>query len=301
MASNRNDDGFVLFSVLWIAGLLAVIATTFAISTRLHIKSQANLAQAYQAEVAADGLVRLIGYRLAQAQFSTGTASPVSLDGSLVSCALNPNAVENGRALISVQDQAGLIDLNQTSPRVLTEVLGRLGVAGADEVSQVIVDFRDQDESRYGGGGDEVSLVDGGPGNKNAAFQSADELAQAVPERLAKTAELAPFFTVYALQEGVDPTVAPAKLKAIVETASAPTAEGGRLPAARSPRKAFAIDVEALLPSGVVFRRLAVVSLLRLPNRPYALLEWRQAPNASDGKSAGLPSVACEAIGFSHG
>jgi len=32
--SRQDRDGFVLFSVIWIAGLLAVIATTFAISTR---------------------------------------------------------------------------------------------------------------------------------------------------------------------------------------------------------------------------------------------------------------------------
>lgn len=299
MAASRSDDGFVLFSVLWIAGLLAVIATTFAISTRLHIKSQANLAQAYQAEVAADGLARLVGYRLAWANLTDSTASPVPLDGKLVSCALGDAAAGRGRALIAVQDQAGLIDLNQTSPRVLTDVLGRLGVAGADEVSLAIVDFRDHDESLYGGGGDEVSLVDGGPGLKNAAFQSVDELAQAVPERLAKVADLVPFFTVYALQEGIDPAVAPAKLKPLVEPASASTGDGGRLPSTLSPRKAFAIDAEVTLPSGVTFRRMAVISLLRLPDRPYALLEWRQGDMPRGEIHFASPALGCGVVGSS--
>jgi type II secretory pathway component PulK len=88
MATSRNDndrDGFVLFSVIWIAGLLAVIATTFAISTRLHIKSQANLARSYQAEIVADGIAKLIAYRLAQTRLVDSTSFSLPMDGSLVS------------------------------------------------------------------------------------------------------------------------------------------------------------------------------------------------------------------------
>jgi hypothetical protein len=60
----KSDDGFVLFSVIWIAGLIAVVASTFAISVHLHVKSEANLAGSMEAELAADGLVRLIAFDL---------------------------------------------------------------------------------------------------------------------------------------------------------------------------------------------------------------------------------------------
>lgn len=295
-----DRDGFVLFSVIWIAGLLAVVATAFAISTRFHVKAQANLGQAYQAELVADGLVRLVSYQLAQTSLTDAASTPIPLNGSGVSCALSGSddrGAGAARVFVAVQDQAGLIDLNQTSPRVLTEVLGRLGVGTAEEVSQAIVDFRDQDGSQYDGGGEEVNLVEGGPGLKNAAFQSVAEIAQAVPERLARTSDLAPLFTVYALQEGVDPTVAPAKLKALLETVSAPAAEGGRLPTAPSPRKAFAVDVEVTLASGISFRRVAMITLLRLPDRPYALLEWRQGENARDKENVDPPGITCGKIG----
>lgn len=300
MPKRDREGGFVLFSVIWIAGLLAVLATTFAISVKIHIKSQAHLAQAYQAELAADGLARLVSYRLAQTQFADAASTAVPLNGRGVSCALAGNGspgAATARAIVAVQDQAGLVDLNQTSPRVLTEVLARLGVGAAEAVSQAIVDFRDLDGSQYDGGGEEVNLVEGGPGLKNAAFQSVAEIAQAVPERLARTSDLAPLFTVYALQEGVDPTVAPAKLKALLETVSAPAAEGGRLPTAPSPRKAFAVDVEVTLASGISFRRVAMITLLRLPDRPYALLEWRQGENARDKENVDPPGITCGKIG----
>ena len=227
MATSRNDrDGFVLFSVIWISGLLAVIATTFAISTRLHIKSQANLAQSYQAEVKADGIAKLIAFRLAQTRLVDNASFSLPMDGSLVSCALDNKT----RAFVSLQDQAGLIDLNQTSPAALTMILNQLGVPQAELIARALVDFRDQDQAAFEGTGEEVGLVAGGPGLKNAAFQSVDEIAQAIPDSMANLSELSSLFTVYSLQEGVDPTVAPQRLKAHLDTSGSSPAGRGRIP-----------------------------------------------------------------------
>lgn len=292
--SRPGKEGFVLFSVIWIAGLLAVISTTFAISARLHIKSQANLTQLQQAEALADGMIRTIGYRLAQFRSTETDVFPLPLNGMITSCALDGKA----QAIIAVQDQAGLIDLNQTSPAVLAQMLGRLGIAQAEQVSEALVDFRDQDETRFDGGGEEISLVANGPGLKNAAFQSVDEMAQAIPEDLANLSELQSLFTVYSLQQGIDPSVAPQKLKALVESADDSSAEGGRLPVALSSRKAFAIDVQVRLASGVAFRRIAIATLLRLPERPFAVLEWRQGENARDERDAVPIAVPCETLGI---
>ena len=64
---SKSNDGFVLFSVIWIAGLIAVVASTFAISVHLHVKSEANLGGSMEAELAADGLVRLVAFDLGSA------------------------------------------------------------------------------------------------------------------------------------------------------------------------------------------------------------------------------------------
>jgi type II secretory pathway component PulK len=296
MATSRNDrDGFVLFSVIWIAGLLAVIATTFAISIRLHIKSQANLAQSYQAEVAADGIAKLIAYSLAQTRLVDNASFSLPVDGSLISCAL----ADKAQADIALQDQGGLIDLNQTSPAVLAMILNQLGVPQAELIAEALVDFRDQDQTAFEGGGEEVSLVTGGPGLKNAAFQSVDEIAQAIPESMANLSALSSLFTVYSLQEGVDPSVAPQRLKALIGTSGSSAGGGGSIPTAFSPRTAFAIDIQVELATGVTFRRIAIVALLRLPDRPFAILEWRQGESARDEKDATPLNLPCESLGGS--
>ena len=190
-----------------------------------------------------------------------------------------------------------MIDLNRTSPAVLKAVLSRLGVLQAEPVANAIVDFRDQDESQFGGGGEEINLVANGPGLKNAAFQSVDELAQAVPENFADLSALQSLFTVYSLQDGIDPSVAPAQLKALVETSSSSGAEGSRPLATPSPRKAFSVDVQVKLGSGVSFRRLAMITLLRLPERPFAVLEWRQGGQVGAESQAAVLGLSCAALG----
>lgn len=293
MVPSRNArDGFVLFSVIWIAGLLAVIATTFAISIRLHIKSQANLAQGYQAEAEADGIAKLIGYRLAQARLMDASSSLLPLNGRPVSCDLAGKA----QASISLQDQAGLIDLNQTSPAALKTILGQLGIAQAEAIAQALVDYRDQDETVFDGSVDEVSLVTGGPGPKNEAFQSVDEIAQAIPKSMADLSELSPLLTVYSLQQGVDPSAAPPRLKAFLDASGTSPADGGRIPTALSPHKAFAVDVQVKLASGVTFRRTAIVTLLRLPERPFAILEWRQGEGILDKTQVVSLSRPCQEL-----
>lgn len=291
--SRHDRDGFVLFSVIWIAGLLAVIATTFAISTRLHVKSQANLAQSYQVEVEADGIVRLIGSRLAQARLADGTSFALPMDGRMVACDLDDKA----QVLVSLQDQAGLVDLNQTSPAALKAVFEKLGIQKGELIAKALVDFRDQDESAFEGSGDEVSLVPSGPGLKNAAFQSVDEIAQAVPESMADLSRISSLFTVYSLQGGVDPAVAPTQLKPLLDAAGASSLGEGHAPTAQSPRKTFAIDVQVRLASGLAFRRIAIVTLLGLPERPFAVLEWRQGERARGDKDVMPLNMACEGLG----
>lgn len=294
MLANRDGKGgFVLFSVIWIAGLLAVIATTFAISTRLHIKSQANLSRSYQAEVEADGIAKLIAYRLAQTRHIDNASFVMPMDGSFVTCALDNKA----QAVVALQDQAGLIDLNLTSAAALKMILNQLGAPQAELIAQALVDFRDQDQVAFEGSGEEVSLVAGGPGLKNAAYQSVGEIAQAIPDSMADLSELSSLFTVYSLQEGVDPSVAPRRLKAHLDTSGSAPAGEGRIPTALSPRKAFAIDVQVKLASGVTFRRIAVVTLLRLPDRPFAILEWRQGESAREEKDAMPLGMPCESLG----
>ena len=54
-----RERGFVLIAVLWIAGLLAVLAATFSLSVRTHVRIAANLTGSAAAEALADGGIAL--------------------------------------------------------------------------------------------------------------------------------------------------------------------------------------------------------------------------------------------------
>jgi hypothetical protein len=65
---NRNptpESGFILVSVIWIAGLLAVMAAAFTIGIRSYTLMGRNVIQGERAQAMADGMVRLAAYELA--------------------------------------------------------------------------------------------------------------------------------------------------------------------------------------------------------------------------------------------
>jgi general secretion pathway protein K len=264
-----------LISVLWIAGLLAAVAGAFAMAVQLHVKSEANLVGSMQAELAADGMVRLIAYRLASASFAEH-AGESSIDGKLAQCALG----ENSRAFISVQDQGGLVDLNRASLNTLGWIISNVTVQAGDNLSlaEAIADFRDSDIVHFGvvSSGGEESLVPGSPGMKNAPFQSVDEIEQVIPSRMADLAKLKRVLTVYSHEDGIDPDSAPAELNELIEL----NRNKGALPFAPSQHKTFAVDAEVTVADGSKFRRMAMVSLTREPQRPFVILEWRQMPGS---------------------
>src|SRR5438067_665675 len=105
MRRSKGNEGFVLVSVIWIAGLIAIVASTFAVAVGLHVKGEANLAGSMKAEFAADGLARLIAYRLASPPVAeAGPGMPA--DSEPVRCRLDGD----GSAIVAVQDQGGLLD-----------------------------------------------------------------------------------------------------------------------------------------------------------------------------------------------
>jgi general secretion pathway protein K len=285
----KSNEGFVLVSTIWIVGLLAVIASTFAIAVRLYVKGEANLIGSMEAELAADGLVRSIAYRIASASFAEAREIPV--DGSPLHCELG----ESRGAMVSVQDQGGLVDLNRASLNVLATLIEKAGKPGSDgkSLAEALADFRDSDSIRFGvtGGGQEQSLIATGPSMKNAPFQSVDEIDQVIPAEMADLGKLKRVFTVYSRQDGIDPDAAPAELKAMIDL----DRDKGRasIPLAPSQHKTFAIDAEVTGGDGSKFRRVAMVSILREPERPFAVLEWRQASGSIENSGMNSTDRPC--------
>jgi general secretion pathway protein K len=279
----KGEKGFVLFSVIWIAGLLAAVASTFAVAMTLYVKGQANLAGSAKAELAADGLVRSIAYELAGLSFADGVRVPI--DG-------RPSICRSGArsAVIAVQDQGGLIDLNRSSLALLSHLLERTAKPGVAAHA-----LAEADDIRYGAatGGAEISLVPGAPPPKNAPFQSVDEIEQVLPASMVDVEKLKPMFTVYSRQDGIDIDTAPSILKTTLGLDRG--SERSLVPLAPSQHKTFSVDAEVLTPDGSRFRRIAMIALTRDPRRPFAILEWRQGSGSIDEQNSGI-AQPCDVV-----
>jgi general secretion pathway protein K len=275
---SQADSGFILIVVLWIVGLVAAVALAFTLVVRSQSLSSANRAHSVRAEMAADGLARLVAYRLAAAP---APADAYPLDSSVRYCRWDDGAT----ASIAVQDAGGLVDLNTASPE-LVQMLFR-ATAGDQAIAAALFadlqDFRDADTVAHAGGSEPFNYPDRGYGPKNGPFAVPEELDQlpGVKEALFKT--LVPLTTTLSQQPGIDLSRAPAALLSLLGS----EAQQFQAP---SPGRMFRIDVLIELHNGIRFRRIAQVSLERQPDRPYVVLLWQRG--GDPGEVPPMPEAA---------
>ncbi len=283
----RQEDAFVLVSVIWLAGLLAMVTAAFSLSVRVNTLTGSNIVHNARAELIADGLVRLVAIRLATQK---DQVRPERRDGSALRCLWGKDAA----AEIALQDQGGLIDLNTSSLELLETVLKGIGRNSeqAKVLAESISDFRDQNTVAARGGAELMAYTGKTFGPKNAPFQVIEELAQIPGIDDALYNSLKPLVTTHSLQPGFDPESMPAKLKTVLginDAANLPPSIA--VMRSQSPGNVFAINVAVQLAGGATYVRHAIISLLRQPERPFAILAWqrsRKLPFAMPLKRDGL-------------
>jgi general secretion pathway protein K len=197
---------------------------------------------------------------------------------------------------IVVEDEAGKVDLNAASERLLTNLLRGLGATPreAAALADRILDFRDADDERSPLGAERSDYAAAGLtyGPKNAAFEAVEELDQVLNIPPGWLARLRPFVTVYSGQSGVDSTVAPIELLGALRGSTEPLAtatpglrrqEQFRLSmpvppefAILSQRRAFTVRSEATTVQGATFVREAVVEIRTTPTSAHVLRRWRR-------------------------
>ena len=271
-----GEDGFVLVSVIWLAGLIAVITAALAITARMETRMAANVVSNSRLEGIADGMTRLVAFRLA----------------------VDPAAVANGRCTwpggtvveTTIQDQEGLIDLNTAPPDLLRRVVAAAGGTDAQVIVADIIDFRDADAVAQDGGQEPVLYPGEAYGPKNAPFQAAEELDQVPGIDDALYRRLLPLTTVYALQAGFDPAAMSQDLKALLNVR-----DDAKLGAyfTTSAKRVFAVDVVAYGKDGGRFWRRAIVAMARQPDLPFAVLEWQRGPGLGEDRPVPVAGAAC--------
>lgn len=298
--AHGDDGGFALVVVLLALGVLGLITATFSSAVRSHLRSTQALAAVARAEALADGGIALALSDLMVVREDRTRPRRFAIDGTAVACGLG----DGDRLSLSVQDEAGRVDLNSGGEALLLALLKGSGVGG-DEAARLVdrlLDFRDRDGDRRPLGAERADYAAAGlPGPKDAPLDAVDELAQVLGADSNLIDRLRPAITVHSGLAGVDPRVMPGARVAMLVAgdaaagaAASPSGralERGALPPRLveiSPQQVFAIRSDVTTRDGARFVREAIVDLGPRRARAHVFKRWlRGAAGAADDAARG--------------
>jgi general secretion pathway protein K len=294
-----SDRGFALVTVLWIAGLLAVMTASLSLSARTNVRVAANLAENAKAEALADAGVTLAMLDLLAQRRANPPSPRFPVGGGNVSCSI----AGEGTLRISLVDEAGKIDVNTATIPLLQALFVGLGEPAerAAQLAEAIFDYRDTDDERLRNGAERAEYQAAGIGwlPKNGPMQSLDELGQVFGMTPRLQARMRPYITVHTDLVGLDVSQARKDLISLLRTGLEGSAgafgsfpefhAAVALPAmfvSASHRRIFSLHIIARTSTGAVFVREAVVDL-GPPNQPRRrFLRWLRGSSPSDRPSA---------------
>jgi general secretion pathway protein K len=195
-----SSRGIALLSVLWITGLLAVIAASFASSTRTEARLARNQIANAKAEALADGGV------------NRGVLGLVESDPKRAWHAdrrVHTMRLGEGEVQISIEDEDGKIDLNAAPLPLLAGLFGVLGLSPEDAQTMAdrIGDYRDPDSERQPLGAEDQDYFDQGlaAGAADRELYGTSELLNVLGMTRELYERMLPYVTIYSGAEGVDP------------------------------------------------------------------------------------------------
>ena len=301
--STGSSRGMALLSVLWITGLLAVIAASFASGTRTEARLARNQIANAKAEALADGGV----YRAAQGLLELDPEQAWRADGTVHEMRLGEGLVQ-----IAIEDEDGKIDLNAAPAPLLAGLFGVLGLSPdeARAMADRIVDYRDPDDEPEPQGAEDPDYFALGRagGAADRELISTGELLNVLGMTRALYERAQPYVTVYSGAEGVDPLRAPGPVLQALPGMTPELVEQllnagsdfdpffdledetllEQLELYFLPTRDAVFTIRALARSddGGTFLRETVIELDGDPAQPFLVLDWR--------RGRGLPETADE-------
>ena len=300
LAPDRRDRGFALLVVVWVLALLAVLAAGFASETRSEARQVRNLLRSAHAQAMAEAGIALAVIGL----LDQNPATQWPTDGSQRSIDF-----DHGSIVVTVQDEAGKVNLNGAPLDMIAGLLTSLGID--DNVQASLLDAitarrRAVSDSLPGTEPGGINRDDGArlAAAPNPPFRSLDEIRSVPGVSGAIYQRIAPFLTVYSQTPRINPLTAPREVlmsipRVNVQEVESVLAARAAFTAAQSPVvmplltgveryagattfRAATITARATTPDGASFVRETVVTLTGRPDRPYTLLDWRQALPADE-------------------
>jgi general secretion pathway protein K len=258
-STTRKEAGYAIVAAVWIAGLALFVATEFSLRVRTNTLLSANHVRSAELSGIAAGMVRLTAWRL-----STGKDMP--MNGHPQFCAWNATTDVS----ISVQDHAGLVDLNAGDinlDRMMFEGLG-LDENRALKLADEITDYRDVDSISQAGATE--TLLRNGAFFKNAPYETVEEIDLLPSMSDDIYWKIKPLMTTMSGVGSFDPATAPPDFT----DALSRNADRVSVYHAPSPRRAFKITVTARHKSGATYAVVSDVLLVLQPDRPFSIVTW---------------------------
>jgi general secretion pathway protein K len=199
-----SNRGIALISVLWIMGLLAIMAASFASSTRTEGRLARNQEEGAKAEALADAGVYKAVFGLLDSDPETAWRAGESVHAF---------SLGEGDVEVRIEDEDGKIDLNGAPLQLLAGLLIALGLPEEDaqRMADRIGDFRDDDSEPEPLGAEDEAYFDAGllDGAADRQFATESELLRVLGMTQSLYEKVRPYVTVYSGAEGIDPLRAP--------------------------------------------------------------------------------------------
>lgn len=204
-ALRRDERGIALIMVIWVLALLSLMAMSFMAEARVELRRAVNLRARAEAEAMAEAGINIAVARLVAEH---GEIQPQPWTETIAGETIS----------LSVLDEHGKIDLNESDPEFLTSLLKSEGVPpnSASALAQAIVDFRDPDHDAGPQGAEDAEYPAGSAGAKDDRFATVDELLQVRGMTPRLYARIAPLVTVHSVMPVVDPLTADPRVLAAV-------------------------------------------------------------------------------------
>jgi general secretion pathway protein K len=270
MTRRRGERGLALVVALWVLAALSLIAVAMlgaAINTaRVGHNAWIQLRVRTTADAAIQAaILSMFDPRLSQFPRLDGVAREI--------------AFGDQKAMVSIQDEAGRIDINTADRTLLRDYFLAAGATDADALADRVIDWRTTKTSRGLNGATAEDYAHAGYAYRprDRAFESVDELALVMGMTPELFKRLEPGLTVFSHSPSFDTRFAPTAVLAAIPGATPMDARNmiaDRSPSAALPSRAYSITATATQGT-TQFARHAVVLLTGDPRRPYWILDWR--------------------------
>lgn len=279
-------QGAALLLVLWLLLLLAGLIGGFAMTARV----ESMQGQVQVRGVAANALARAgLEYALTRVD-DPDPRRRWTPDGRP-----QPWSYGDAQLTVTLVDENGKVDLNQSDLNLLTELFRAVGESAdrSARLAAAVLDWRDPDllTQPAGGAEDPDYAAAGLPyGAKDGEMESVAELEQVLGMTPGLYAKVEPYITVHSGRAAPDPAFAPAVVlnamgqdgNAVVAARTGPVAgnlnptEAGQLVASGS--GTYSIESRARLPDGreSVLRAVVRVGGNSVPGMAYTVLRWEE-------------------------